>query len=118
MADPSSGTISFIEIGSDDADAIRSFFSSVFGWSSHDDAWLQTPTIKAGTHGADPTPQIYVYFQASDLEGAANKVRAAGGEGLATNRPAVPPATDSPPPAAAAAHSCCTPPPLAPARPP
>ena len=80
MAAPSSGTISFIEIGSVDADAIRSFFGAVFGWSSHDNAWLQTPTIKAGTHGEDPTPQIYVYFHASDLEGAAKNVRAAGGE--------------------------------------
>jgi predicted enzyme related to lactoylglutathione lyase len=80
MADPPSGVISFIEIGSADADAIRSFFGAVFGWSSHNDAWLQTPTIKAGTHGGDPTPQIYVYFHASDLEGAAQKVRAAGGE--------------------------------------
>ena len=75
-----SGTISFIEIGSADGEAIRSFFSAVFGWSSHDNAWLQTPTIRAGTHGEDPTPQIYVYFHAADLEAAAQNVRAAGGE--------------------------------------
>jgi len=80
MSDPTSGTISFIEIGSADGKAIRSFFGAVFGWLSHDDAWLQTPTIKAGTHGDDPTPQIYVYFRAADLEGAARKVREAGGE--------------------------------------
>ena len=80
MAAPSSGTISFIEIGSVDAAEIRSFFGAVFGWSSHDNAWLQTPTIKAGTHGEDPAPQIYVYFHAADLEDAAERVRAAGGE--------------------------------------
>ena len=80
MAAPASGTISFIEIGSADAEAIRTFFGTVFGWPSHDDAWLQTPTIKAGTHGDDPTPQIYVYFHASDLEAAAQSVRDAGGE--------------------------------------
>lgn len=80
MAGPSSGVISFIEIGSADAQALRTFFGAVFGWPSHDDAWLQTPTIRAGTHGEDPTPQIYVYFQAADLDGAAERVRAAGGE--------------------------------------
>ena len=80
MAAPSSDTISFIEIGSADADEIRAFFGAVFGWPAHDGAWLQTPTMKAGTHGEDPTPQIYVYFQASDLEGAAKNVRNAGGE--------------------------------------
>jgi predicted enzyme related to lactoylglutathione lyase len=80
MKDASSGTVSFIEIGAGDAQAIRSFFSAVFGWPLHDNAWLQTPTIKAGTHGDDPTPQIYVYFHAADLGGAAANVRAAGGE--------------------------------------
>lgn len=80
MTVPSSGAISFIEIGSANGEAIRAFFGAVFGWTSHDDAWLQTPTIRAGTHGEDPTPQIYVYFHAADLEGAAKMVRAAGGE--------------------------------------
>jgi len=36
--------------------------------------------MRAGTHGEDPTPQIYVYFHAADLEAAAKSVRAAGGE--------------------------------------
>ncbi len=80
MTAASSGVISFIEIGSADGEVIRTFFSAVFGWRSHDNAWLQTPTIKAGTHGEDPQPQIYVYFHASDLEGAAQTVRSAGGE--------------------------------------
>src|SRR5258707_2780253 len=80
MTKPTAGVVSFIEIGSGDAGPTRAFFSAVFGWPSHDDAWLQTPTIKAGTHGEDPTPQIYVYFHAADLEGSAKAVRAAGGE--------------------------------------
>jgi predicted enzyme related to lactoylglutathione lyase len=79
MPRPSSGQVSFLEIGAKDAGAIRAFFGAVFGWPSHDEAWMQAPTIKVGTHGDDPAPQIYVYFNVSDLEAAAAKVRAAGG---------------------------------------
>ena len=70
MADPAAPTVSFIEIGSSDAGATQAFFGSVFGWPCHDGAWLQTPTIKAGTHGDDPAPQIYVYFNVSDSAAA------------------------------------------------
>jgi predicted enzyme related to lactoylglutathione lyase len=63
-----------------DAVATRAFFGAVFNWPCHDDAWFQTPQIKAGTHGDDPSPQIYVYFNVPDLEAAATRVRAAGGE--------------------------------------
>jgi hypothetical protein len=80
MAEPTPDTVSFIEIGSADAGATRSFFGKVFDWPCHDDAWFQTPTIKAGTHDEDPSPQIYVYFNVSDLEAAAVRVRASGGE--------------------------------------
>jgi hypothetical protein len=81
-------TVSFIEIGSNDAGVTQAFFGSVFGWPVRDGMWLQTPTIKAGTHGDDPAPQIYVYFRVDDLEAAAERVRASGGE--------ADPATDEP----------------------
>jgi predicted enzyme related to lactoylglutathione lyase len=80
VSDPTTGQVSFLEIGSTDAAAVRAFFGAVFGWPSHDDAWMQAPTMKVGTHGDDPAPQIYVYFNVPDLEAAAAKVRAAGGE--------------------------------------
>jgi predicted enzyme related to lactoylglutathione lyase len=80
MADPAPGTVSFLEIGSGDAAATQAFFGAVFGWPCHDNAWFQTPSIKAGTHGSDPAPQIYVYFHVTDLDAAAARVRAAGGE--------------------------------------
>ena len=80
MTEPAPGVISFIEIGAGDAKSTRSFFSALFGWPCRDDAWLQTPTIKAGTHGEDPAPQIYVYFNVDDLPAAAESVRALGGE--------------------------------------
>jgi predicted enzyme related to lactoylglutathione lyase len=75
-----SGHVSYLEIGSGDLAATRTFFAKVFGWPCHDEAWFQTPAIKAGLHGEDPSPQIYVYFNVPDLEAAAARVRAAGGE--------------------------------------
>ena len=80
MADSTPGQVSFLEIGSGDAAATRAFFGAVFDWTCHDEAWFQTPQIRAGTHGEDPSPQIYVYFSVPDLEAAAERVRAAGGE--------------------------------------
>jgi predicted enzyme related to lactoylglutathione lyase len=88
MSEPIVGQVSFLEIGSDDAAAIRAFFGAVFGWPSHDDAWMQAPTMKVGTHSEDPAPQIYVYFSVDDLDAAAARVRAAGGEAQTpTNEP-------------------------------
>lgn len=80
MADSAPGQVSYLEIGSADVAATRAFFGAVFAWPCHDEAWFQTPTLKAGLHGNDPSPQIYVYFKVSDLEAAAARVRAAGGE--------------------------------------
>jgi hypothetical protein len=81
MADATSGRVSFLEIGAfGDAGPARAFFAAVFGWPLHDESWFQTPDLKAGTHGEDPAPQIYVYFNVPDLEAAAARVRAVGGE--------------------------------------
>ena len=74
------GQVSFLEIGSADAGATRAFFGAVFDWPVHDDAWLQTPHLKAGTHSPDPSPQVYVYFNVADLDAAAARIRAAGGQ--------------------------------------
>ena len=80
MSEPVPGRVSFLEIGSRDGGATRSFFSAVFGWPCQDGVWFQTPDLKAGSHGDDPTPQIYVYFHVPDLDAASARVRAAGGE--------------------------------------
>jgi uncharacterized protein len=79
VTDSTTGQVSFLEIGSGDAAASRAFFGAVFGWTCHDEAWLQTPHLKVGTH-EDPAPQIYVYFGVPDVEAAAERVRAAGGQ--------------------------------------
>ena len=80
MTDPTPGQVTFLELGSRDAPATRAFFGALFGWPSHDDAWMQTPSFRAGTHGDSEAPQIYVYFHVADLEAAAARVREAGGE--------------------------------------
>ena len=88
MAEPNDGQVAFLEIGSGDIAATRKFFAAVFDWPCHDGVSFQTPEIKAGSHGDDPSPQIYVYFKVVDLEAAAARVRAAGGEaGAPTDEP-------------------------------
>jgi len=80
MTDSKPGQVSFLEIGSADAAATRAFFGAVFDWPAHDEAWMQTPHLKIGTLDPDPSPQIYVYFNVPDLDAAAARIRAAGGE--------------------------------------
>jgi predicted enzyme related to lactoylglutathione lyase len=74
------GQISFLEIGARDAAATSAFFASVFGWPLHDNKWFQTPGLRAGLHGNDPSPQIYVFFHVPNLDAAIIQVREAGGE--------------------------------------
>jgi predicted enzyme related to lactoylglutathione lyase len=81
MHDVAAGVISFIEIGSGgDAASARAFFGAVFDWPCRNDMWLQTPSMKAGVHGGDPAPQVYVFFNVTDMQAAIARVRAAGGE--------------------------------------
>jgi predicted enzyme related to lactoylglutathione lyase len=89
------GDVSFLELGSTEADTGRSqiFFEKVFGWHFHampqGGGWFQAPTIRVGLHGNDPGPAIYVFFEVSNLEEAMATVRTAGGE-------ADPPVTEEP----------------------
>jgi len=80
MDNPIAGQVSFLEIGSGNGLATRKFFGAVFDWPCHDDAWFQTPGLRAGTHGDDPKPQIYVYFNVTDINAVMARVVAAGGE--------------------------------------
>jgi uncharacterized protein len=81
------GDVSFLELGSSDADKTSPFFARVFGWSFHPMAqgggWFQAPSIRVGLHGGDPKPQIYIFFEVPDLEQAMALVREAGGEAAA-----------------------------------
>ena len=44
------------------------------------EGWFQTPSIKAGLHGNDPTAGILVFFSVPNLEEAMEKVKELGGE--------------------------------------
>lgn len=74
---------SYLEIGSTDPTRTSAFFSAIFGIPYHpmdaNGGWFDAPSLKAGLHGQDPAPQIYVYFAVDDLASAAARVRAAGG---------------------------------------
>ena len=89
------GDVSFLELGSAEADTGKSqvFFEKVFGWHFHPmpqgGGWFQAPRIRIGLHGNDPGPGIYVFFEVRDLEEAIAAVLAAGGE-------ADPPQTEEP----------------------
>ena len=79
------GNVSFLEIGTKDAAASRAFFQAVFDWpfnptSDPGPGWFQTPSIRAGLHGNDPEPRIYVFFDVKNLADAILRVKAAGGE--------------------------------------
>jgi predicted enzyme related to lactoylglutathione lyase len=80
MPNPAPHEVSFLEIGSSDAAATRAFFNAIFDWPCHDNAWLQSPTVRVGVHGGDTAPQIYVYFHVQDIQAAMARIRAAGGE--------------------------------------
>jgi uncharacterized protein len=78
------GSITHIEIGAATSEKSAAFFSELFDWTynpmGQDGGWFNTPTCKAGLHPSDPTPNITVYFAVSDIEQAAAKVRALGGD--------------------------------------
>lgn len=77
--------VSYIEIGAADASRAREFLSKLFDWDFHPmgdgpQGWFETPSMKAGLHGNDPQPGIFVFFGVPDLAAAIAKVRELGGE--------------------------------------
>ena len=77
--------VSYIEIGTGDVAKSRDFIARLFGWDFHPvkggpQGWFQTPSMRAGLHGNDPTPGIYVFFGVPDVDAAVAKVKELGGE--------------------------------------
>ena len=77
--------VSYLEIGTKNAETSRVFFEQLFGWSFHSmenngEGWFETPSIKAGLHGNDPNPQFFVFFNVADLDTAVAKVKELGGK--------------------------------------
>ena len=71
----------FMEIGTDDHDATRTFFAEVFGWEWKGEGtqgWFENGHGPIGLHG-DDTPMIVPYFPVSDIDQAIQAVTDAGG---------------------------------------
>lgn len=72
----------FIEIGTDEAEISRDFFSRVMGWpvaGEGEARYFDAPGGAVGLHG-DDTPMMVVYFPVGDLEAGLSEVRSGGGE--------------------------------------
>jgi predicted enzyme related to lactoylglutathione lyase len=78
------GEVSFIELGGDDVERGRLFYSNLFGWQ-----WNEAPSggtsanvggLQVGIHGDDAKASPYVFFRVDDIGEAADRVRELGGE--------------------------------------
>jgi predicted enzyme related to lactoylglutathione lyase len=81
---PNGAEVSYIEIGVSDTSRSKAFLEEMFGWKFHPfgeglEGWFQTPSIKAGIHGGDPSWGFFVYFGVPDLERAIADVNRLGG---------------------------------------
>lgn len=82
---PTGAEISFVEIGVSDPVKSRAFLEQMFGWKFNpfgqdSEGWFQTPSVKVGMHGNDPSQGFLVFFGVSDLELAMADVIGLGGD--------------------------------------
>jgi uncharacterized protein len=76
--------LSFLEIGSSNATLTGAFLGRLLGWTFHPlgaegEGWFQSPTMKVGLHGNDPSPGFLVFFGVPDLDAAIRDVVKLGG---------------------------------------
>ncbi len=79
-----SGQPTFFELGVEDAERARAFYSGVFGWHmatgpSGSGFTIDTGGTPGGIHGGDPGAVPYVFFGVDDIEAAIARVRELGG---------------------------------------
>ncbi|MDF3888805.1 VOC family protein [Cupriavidus basilensis] len=78
------GSVSYLEIGGQDARVSQDFFRQLFDWPFQPtelagEGWFQAPSIRVGLHGNDPEPQVLVFFRVTDMLAAVSRVKALGG---------------------------------------
>jgi predicted enzyme related to lactoylglutathione lyase len=78
------GRITFFELGVDDVERARAFYSGLFGWTfepgpSGQGFMIGTPSVPGGVHGGDPGAAPYVFFEVADMDEAMDRVRQLGG---------------------------------------
>lgn len=78
------GAPSFIELGVPEGSRARSFYETLFGWTSRemgkDSFLLETPSMQIGLHPGDDDRVFVIYFLVEDIDAAVERVRAAGGK--------------------------------------
>lgn len=75
----------YFEIGVEDTERARRFFSEVLGWTyspgAVEDGWnVTTASMAGGIHGGAPGEGVRLYFDVPDLDAAVEKARELGGE--------------------------------------
>jgi predicted enzyme related to lactoylglutathione lyase len=78
------GEPSFFELGVQDAERGRAFYSALFGWRmepgpSGAGFAIATTGIPGGMHAGDPQASPYLFFGVDDLDAALERVRELGG---------------------------------------
>jgi predicted enzyme related to lactoylglutathione lyase len=78
-------SISFFELGVDDADRARAFYGALFGWTFETGPAMKgfaisTPGVPGGMHPGDKGAWPYVFFRVEDMDAALERVVELGGE--------------------------------------
>lgn len=78
------GQLAYLTFEVPDSARARTFFGSVFGWTSgagsHEDGWQVTEMApRSGVHGGHAQPTVVPMYEVDDVASAVSRVRAAGG---------------------------------------
>jgi RimJ/RimL family protein N-acetyltransferase/predicted enzyme related to lactoylglutathione lyase len=77
------GAVSFVELGVEDSERGRAFYSGLFGWGfepgPHEGWTVALPNAGGGMHGGDKGASPYVFFAVADIDAALARVRELGG---------------------------------------
>ena len=79
-----SGQLTFFELGVEDAERARAFYTGLFGWQMDPGPGgggfvIDTGGTPGGLHPGDPGGTPYLFFGVDDIEAAAARVRELGG---------------------------------------
>jgi predicted enzyme related to lactoylglutathione lyase len=78
------GELSFFELGVEDSERGRAFYSALFGWDMGEGpnpggVTIGTPNVPGGMHGGDAGASPYVFFAVDDMDAAVARVQELGG---------------------------------------
>lgn len=83
------GEVSFFELGASDPGKARDFYVELFGWEMKAGPsgepcgfQIETGNIKGGLHGGEQGAGPYLFFKVEDIQAAAERVRALGGQAV------------------------------------